>query len=316
MDHSFLWGYLLAFVPTHTLPTGVPCGWDVARAAVQNCLDCELRYTHKIELMKLFQCYVRTFKDHECFKTTVSESLALVLSELRRDEELTAAFDLATALSDHSSVASLALDILRRTEIAAGPPVEKAIVYLSENLDPALLRPALVYLFRLLRSDVANNFLYHAVSKLMDAMLEKSSEERPLVAATQHLVAFVWNRKGQNCPRLKRAFLLELAAKTGAVATFPGWSQFVPAVLQPYHHGQPFSWDFSIPEKEMHPDFAKALEEDGDLSACWKAKSPRRRSGACALRTLPIGSPCKGTGGRVRPRPRRGSTKDKMCSVV
>jgi hypothetical protein len=100
------------------------------------------------------------------------------------------------------------LDLLQCEEIRPSELVEKAIVFLSDHFKPSLLKPCHCFLVRFFKADIINAFPYQGVSKLIGALIKKSPEELPVIVAMRHLLAFTWNRKGPECLRVKRAFLL------------------------------------------------------------------------------------------------------------
>jgi hypothetical protein len=145
------------------------------------------------------------------------------------------------------------------------------------HFEASSLGRVLDFVSNFLRSGVSNNFLYHAVRRLIEIVFAKCHENVRLAKAFQHLIAFVWNRKGSECPAVRRAFLLEFAAMTGALATFPGWALFLRKVLHPYPRHEPIQWDFEIPEQEMDPTCAQLLARGGKLSTYVRSAKTNRR---------------------------------------
>jgi hypothetical protein len=119
-------------------------------------------------------------------------------------------------------------------------------------------------MFRLFKSPVLNNFLYEAVNKLILAIPEEYREHVHFLRVMQHLIAFVWNRKGQDCPLLKRAFLLHVADTFGNMATFPGWELLMDNVLKRYRAREAFG-DFEVPEMEMDAALLRVLKGADEL---------------------------------------------------
>jgi hypothetical protein len=96
-------------------------------------------------------------------------------------------------------------------------------------------------------------------------------------------------------------------------------------VLQPYHRGDPFNWDVEIPERDMDGELARVLRGEGDLSLFWKAQTlmPHRPILRSSLTLQPNSTAHRAMSEAMdacaapkRGRPRRGSMREKKCSVA
>jgi hypothetical protein len=267
-NHSFLWGFFSAIVGDRHSSFRPPSAWTATDLSIRNCQDVQLTGPHYVHLLKLFQIFITSFPDEEAFRGSVFLALPYIARKLTdSDAELCAFFALTSALPIQECVINLALSVLARDPVRPSPVLERALGYVTVNLCVVALRTVVPFLVRAILSGVANNFLFHGIRELVRAVLDLDEIDPLFVAALQHLVAYAWNRKGPNCPILRRVFLIELANLCAASPSFPGWAVFVANVVRIYRARQPVRADFVIAEAEMNPDLVRVLCRPSELEA-------------------------------------------------
>jgi hypothetical protein len=230
---------------------------------------------HRIRLLALFQSFVQCFPDEAEF---VHKNLGGIMAMLTTDAEISAGIRLGLVLPKDPCIEDAALSVIARDPVVPASILENAIAYVTANFEAEYVRVVTIFLYNFLMEDISNNFLWAEVIKLTDAFVHHRGVDGFFRAELQHFVAYTWNRKGEDCPLLKRSFLLRLAEQCDGKASFPGWTSFVSSVIAPYRSHSQIPRDFQIPEKHMNPTLIAILSHTRDIKSLWVESFGTRKS--------------------------------------
>jgi hypothetical protein len=322
-DHSFLWGYFLAILDDHREAFHPPPGWSAAEASIRTCRDVPLTTAHHISMLKLFQMFISSFPDEDSFIGSLFLSFPYLAKKMSKSEaELCAFFDLTVNLPVQECVINLALSVLARDPVRPTNALEKALVYVTTHFCLPTLRIVVPFLVRAVLSGVSNNFLFQRIRELIAVMLECDDIDPMFFTALQHLVAFAWNRKGPNCPLVRRAFLLELADLCTASPSFGGWTMFVTKVVKHYRARRPAPEEFEVPENEMDPHLLHVLQGPAELEDFVAHSLGPTRPRSLTKVAITHSSPslklgmALGANGKKGRRARKSGTDKKRCGIA
>jgi hypothetical protein len=210
-------------------------------------------------LFKLFQLFIQSFPDEPEFSSAVFYAICDFVESLTGPKELEAFFDLARVLPADRTVIQTCLTLLSSPTIAPSRLLEKSIQYLGEHFHDSQTDYIVRFIYRLLRSNAVNNFLYQTVLDLIQTLHGRLGRTKLWISAMQHAVVVAWNAKPADVDPVKTFFILKIADVIGTDASFTGWATFVARVLRHFRAQRPFPIDFKIPEGELDMGLIRSL---------------------------------------------------------
>ena len=233
--HTFLWGFLNAYVAGRIRLPPKPRSWNVNFPGIENCERVELNSLQRQRVLQVICAFLVAFPDETDFKEVMMKMIPFMVSASHIHAEMVQLFELGMLLPSSPRLVERALDIID-DRVEHHLLTEKALDYLTYAYDGERIEPVVNFLFRILSPEMlthVNQFVLRAATKLVARMMEIAPYPRFFAKVTQHLIAYVWNRT--TCESLLfRSVVLEIGTIVGDTPSWDGWKQFEREVIEPF----------------------------------------------------------------------------------
>lgn len=234
--HTFLWGFLSAYVAGRIKLPPKPRSWNVDFPGITNCEKVELNSLQRQRVIQVICAFLKAFPDEIDFKDVMMKMIPFMASASHIQAEQVQLFELGMLLPSSPRLVERALDIIDE-RVEHHWLTEKALDYLSYAYDGEKIEPVVNFVFKILSPEMQKNlnpFVLRATTKLVAKMMEKAPYPRFFAKVTQHLIAYVWNRSVMRDSLLFRSVVLQIATIVGDTPSWDGWKQFEREVVEPF----------------------------------------------------------------------------------
>ena len=297
--HTYLWGFLTAYIGERTKMVDPPKSWDISIISIENAAKVRLRGSEsKARLLNIFTKFIQTFDGEQFqkeFRSSIGKLFPFIISTSFELNERLALFDLGKKLPPSSKLTELALYIID-DKIINTELTQKAIEYLTFAFNGERIEPIANFLFRILNTDsffpknqnTTNNFIIQATVDLTKKMMQICQHPRFFAKIVQHCIACCWNNSNFNSQIMYRSACLSIGSVVGDMPSWNGWITFYDTVIALFHQKLPFdrtvkidttNWDKDLVDKlrthssnipmsidDFRPLFEVFIDEESDES--------------------------------------------------
>ncbi|OHT05343.1 hypothetical protein TRFO_05920 [Tritrichomonas foetus] len=255
--HTYLWGYLVAYINERTKMPEIPKNWNVHIPSISNCFSVKLNSEQRSRVLNLFTRFFQTFMDQASdFNDAVNSLFSFIISTSFDMKERLALFDIGQFLPSNNKLLDIALDIIDE-RIMNTELTQKALDYLTFYYDGKKIEPIVNFLFRALNPESINhfmrygpnNFVLQSLINLIDKMMERALYPRFFAKVVQHCISYSWNNNVLNKHILFLSTCLSIGEIVGDMPSWDGWTIFQENVVDQFSRHLNFTKDEKINTK-------------------------------------------------------------------